>query len=302
MENSIGVILAFSIPIFDMEAKSMIESFQNAGIDEMYWPKEYTPRKAFQKALKDCVQGEEGFLVRDISPNKQQISAGLVHENKDRNAKKLDYDVKNIVTLDPNSETINGKNNFRTEAIADSYQYYRKSLGNLELLLKTKAMLFDVMAIEVLCFKAFFIPHKFKHLVDKVIVLFNLLAQKGAPVAVEVMGVDNNTETRNSVVQHFISQITQELDKETAFCLEQRKKYETGEYGFLKETAFRRLLGKVKFMEEQVRLYVQLLDIKPEEDAILWEKMDLLDKEISKNIDISQKEKKFSKKDALGLL
>lgn len=302
MDNSLGVILAFSIPIFDMDAKTMIEAFKQAGIDENYWPKEYTPRKAFKKALKDSVQGEDGFLVRDISPSKDKVSAGLVLEEKDRKDKNLNYDVKNVITLDADAETIVGKNDFRTEAVADSYLHYRKSLGNLELLFKTKELLFDAMAIEVLCYKAFFIPHKFKHLVDKIHVLFDLLAKKGAPVAIERMGVDNNGETRNNIVKHFVDQITTELDKEINFCLGQRQKFETGEYSFLKETAFRKLLGKISLIESQVKLYVQLLEIKPEEDGIIWEKMEVLDAEIAKNIDLSQKDKKFSKKDALGLL
>ncbi len=285
-----------------MEAETMIQCFKEAGIDEAYWPKEYSPRKAFKKALKESVQGEEGFMVRDISPNRTQVSAGLVLEEKDKAKKDFAYDVKNVITLDASSEVIKGKNDFRTETVAESYKFFRKSLGNQEFLVRIHELLESVMAIQVLCFKAFFIPHKFRPFVERMLVLFDLLAQKGAPVALEIMGVDNNTETRNNIVKHFIDQTLEYLDEETAFCVDQRNKYEAGEYKFLKEAAFRKMLARMAFVEEQMRLYIQLLEIKPEEDAIIWEKMELLDAELSKNIDLSQKGKNFTKKDAMGLL
>lgn len=301
-KTSFGVILSFFLPEFDLDKEKLFEAFQKSGIDEVYWPKERKTRKAFKKALKDSIDGEDGFLIRPCGTSKDAISAGLVLEQKDTIQKDLKYDVKNIITLNSNLETIVGKNDFRTSAIVESFKGHRQQIGNIEILFKLKELLFNSMAIEILCRKSHFIPAKFKENVDKILVLFGELANLGAPVAIEMIAVDSGTQTRNTIVNHFRTQTLVMLQKEIDFCVAQRQRFETGELKFLKESAFRNLLTKVKIIEERIKTYIQLLEMTTEEDKEIWEKMDELDEEINTNIDLSMKRKKVSKKDAMKFI
>lgn len=303
MENqSFGILLSFSISDFDLEATKIIESFQKADIDQKFWPTERKPKKAFQKALKEAIEGDTGFMVRSVEMSKNVVTAGLVLESKDTLQRDLKYDVRNVLTLNSENETIEGKTDFRTNAITESYKDYRQKLGGLEILFKMKEMLFHSMAIEVLCRKSYFIPAKFVSNVKKFDVLFDALSELGAGVQLEYIGVDSSTETRNNIVGHFRSQTIEALDKEILFCIKQREKFQNGTVKYLRETAFRHLLAKIKVLEERLKTYIQLLEMTPDEDKMIWEKMAQLDEEINTNIELSQKNKKFSKKDAMANL
>lgn len=301
-KNSFGVIVSFSMSDFNLNKEEVFEAFKAANIEEPFWPKERKPRSAFKKALKESVDGDTGFMIRQVNSNKDMITAGLVLEEKDEVQKDLNYDVKNVLTLHTDAEMIKGKTDFRTEAVAESYKAYRKQLGSMEILIKLKEYFFYSMAIEVLCRKSYFIPHQYKENVDKVVIVFNKLTELHAPVEIEMIGVDNNSDTRNTIVGHFISQTIEAISEEIEFCVDQRNKFERGELKYLRETAFRKLMLKVDALEERLQTYIKLLNMTPEEDKVLWEKMEQLDIEINTNIDLSQKHKKFTKKDALGLL
>jgi hypothetical protein len=299
MSNSFGVIVCFTLSEFDLSKEEIFNAYKVAGIDEVFWPRERKPRKAFKKALQESIDGDTGFMIRQVTSNKDLISAGLVLEEKDKVEKDLNYDVKNVLTLHTDAEVIKGKTDFRTEAVAEAYVNYRKRLGSMEILTKLHELFFHSMALEVLCRKAFFVPIKYKENVDKVVVFFSELEKLHAPVEIEMLAVDNNSETRNTIVNHFIGQTLEMINNEIEFCVDQRQKFESGEFKYLRESAFRRLLLKVKALEERLRTYIQLLEMTPEEDKALWERMEQLDKEITMNIDLSQKHKKYTKRDAM---
>lgn len=301
-KQSFGVILSFTVSDFDSPMVDVVNAFKKADIDQKFWPTERKPKKAFKKALKDSIEGDTGFMVRSVEMSKNVVTAGIVLESKDTLQKDLKYDVRNVLTLNSESETIEGKTDFRTNAITESYKDYRTKLGGLEILFKMKEMLFHSMAIEVLCRKSYFIPAKFVQNVDKFTVLFDALSDLGAGVGLESISVDSGSKTRDTIVSHFRSQTLAEIDKEILFCIKQRERFESGQVKYLRETAFRNLLAKVKVLEERLKTYIQLLEMTPEEDKIIWEKMEQLDDEISLNIDLSQKTKKFSKNDAMSQL
>jgi hypothetical protein len=286
--NTYGSIVAYKLSDFDMSRDVIETSFHSAGIEEVYVPNERMPRKAFQKALKDSIGGEDGFMIRPVLKKGAKMSSGLVQEQKDADNQDLKYNVANVLTLNSDSETISGKTGFRTDAVVESYKMYKGQLGALEISFKVKELLFNSMAIHMLCDKVIFVPYKYQENVDKIVRLFSNLKEAKAPVEIEVVGVDKGSTTRNTIVKQFATQTIRMLQKEIDFCKSQRNKFETGALKFLRPQAFRKQLGKIEVLDERIRTYITLLDLTPDEDRVILEKLEEVDTEISKNMELAQ--------------
>lgn len=288
INQSFGVIVSIKMSDFDLGKELVINAFHEAGFEDGMCPRERMPRKAFQKALQESIEGEEGFMIRPVFKKGSTMSSGLVKEQKDEDDKNLKYDVCNVVTLNSEMEVIQGKSNFRTEAIVESYKEYRAMLGATEIGFKLKELFFFSMAIDTLCGKCIFIPNKFKPNVDKVVKLFSILKAHKVDLQIEIMGVDNDTQTRNTIVKEFSTQTLDLLQDEVEFCLKQREKFRDGVIKYLRPTAFKKQLGKIKILEERIKTYIVLLALTPEEDRPIVEKLEEVNNEINKNIELAQ--------------
>src|SRR4029077_6943845 len=125
--------------------------------------------------------------------------------------------VHNVLTLNSELDVISGKSDFRTQAVVEAYQDYRNKLGGTEIGQKLKEIFFASMGIDILCDKCIFVPNKYRTNVDMVVKLFELLAKAGAGLQIEVMAVDNDTQTRNTIVREFSKQTIQLLENEIKF-------------------------------------------------------------------------------------
>jgi hypothetical protein len=293
-KESFGVIISFKMLDFDLPREDVLNAFHEAGIDEGLAPKERMPRKAFQKALKESIEGEDGFMIRPVVNDGSSISSGLVRESKDGGQKDLKYNVCNVLTLNSDLGVITGKSDFRTEAIVDSYKDYLSQLGTTEILAKIKYIFFVSMGIDILCDKCIFVPNKYKQNIDKVVKLFDILKAKGAGIEVEIMGVDSDTQTRNTIVKQFTIQTLKNLQDEIDFCLDQRQKFQDGTIKYLRPSAFRKQAAKIKTLEDRVKTYMVLLELSQDEEKVITEKLDEVEKEITHNMDLADKSNKKS--------
>jgi len=288
LDRSFGVIVGFSMSDFDLPKEVVMNAFHEAGLKEQFCPNERMPRKAFQKALKESIEGEEGFMIRPVVKSGSTMSSGLVEERKFGDIKDLIYNVHNVLTLNSELEIIQGKSDFRTEAIVESYKEYRNQLGAVEVGQKLKEIFFVSMGIDILCDKCIFVPSKYKVNVDKVENLFKLLVAAGAKgIQIQIIAVDTGTQTRNTIVEQFSRQTIALLEKEIAFALEQRQRFETGAVKYLRKTAFQKQLGKLHTLEERIKTYVVLLNLTSDEDKPILDKLEQADIEITKNIELA---------------
>lgn len=285
--RSFGVIVSLRMADFDLPNELVIACFHEAGIDEKFLPNGRMPRKAFKKALQESIQGEEGFMVRPVVKSGHTMSSGLVREQKDANEKNLKYDVCNVLTLNSEHEVIDGKSGFRTESIIESYKDYRGKLGAMEIGLKLKEIFFVSMGINVLCDKCLFIPNKYKPNIDKLVLLFASLRKNGAEATIEVMAVDSDTQTRNTIVSEFTKQTIEQLKKEAEFCYKQRERLETGAVKYLRPTAFKKQMDKMNMLKQRIQTYILVLELTPEEDLPITKALEEVETEIGKNMDLA---------------
>lgn len=294
-KKQFGLILACKLADFDIEKQQVVDAFESAGFDKKFFPSDRMPRRAFAKALKSSVEGEN-FLVRPVINEKGIMTCGLVQEDRDKTVKDLKYQVPNVLTLDSRLETITSKTNFRTQPIIDEYKASRQKLGTPEVALVIKLILYDAMGISVLCNKAVFIPYKFKESIERLKVLFEKLLSHDVECEIEALFVDDDSQTRNTIIRQFMKQTLATLGKELTFTIDQRKKYEEGRVKFLKPSAFRKQLARVQQIEERIKLYIPLLELSTEDAETLIQKMTQLDNEINKNIEFAAKNAEKIKK------
>ena len=299
--KSFGTILACSISESDVDKEEVKKAFVTAGFDPQYIPTQRMPRRAFRKALAESVEGED-FLIRAITTDNNQLSCGLVKEDIDKTQKNLDYEVSNVFTLDSSSDTIIAKGDFRKDSVAQSYESLITQLGAQEINAKLDQLLFDSLAIMVLCEKAVFVPRYYEMNVGKIVKLFEELTKLGFTAQVEVMSVDNDSRTRDNIVRRFMGQTIEYFKKETANIIDQRKNYENGKIKFLRPTAFRKKLLKLATIERRIKMYIQLLNLSAEDGEVLIKALTTYDEELRKNIDLAEQSaatKKKSKKAAM---
>lgn len=296
--KSFGIIVSAKLANFDLPKEIVAKAFRDAGIDEKFIPEDRVPRKAFQKALQEAITGEEGFMIRPVFKQGGMVSSGLVREKKNQTEKDLKYDVCNILTLNSDDETIEGKLDFRKEAIIESYKENKQRLGSLEIAFKIKEIFYVSMAINILCDKAIFIPTKYKVNIDKIAELFRLLRENGAVAQIDVIAVDGDSSTRNVIVKEFSSQTLFQLDKELEFSIKQREKLDSGKIKYLRPTAFAKQLDKLNMLKQRIQTYIILMDLTPEEDKPITDKLVQVETEILRNMDLcAARNQKFGKKD-----
>lgn len=294
MNNSFGYIVAIQMAGFNVPFQDAVQLYHDIGFEDKYIPNERMSRQAFKKALKDATAGEN-FMVRKINGKGSTLVCGLVQEERKEEEKDLKYDVANVLTLNADLDIIEGKTGFRMESIKEGFLDNKKSIGMVEITFKLKQLLFEIMAIDILCHKCIFVPSQYQPQINQIQKLFEGLKKFGANLHVDVIEVDNGTQTRKTILRSFSEQTVIYLQRQIDFCVFQRRRFETGEIKFLRPTAFRRLLDKVAIVEERVRTYIKLLSMDVEESQLIIQKIEEVDKEINTNIDLSVPSRKTRK-------
>jgi hypothetical protein len=112
--------------------------------------------------------------------------------------------------------------------------------------------------------------------------------------------VDDGTTTRDTIVKSWAEQTLGFLEKQVEFCKTQRQKYDSGEYKFLRPTAFRKILEKLDSIEKRIRVYIELLNMQQTEADPIIKKFEEAYAEVEKNIELASA-KGESKKMKLAL-
>lgn len=294
--ESFGVILSFVVPSFEANKEMVQNAFKTAGIPEAFIPSERFPQKAFTAALKESIRGDDGFMVRHVTNTKTRVVSGLVREEKDDTNKNLKYDVCNIVTFNSETETMSGRNDFRYSSIQESYKEKRIQISSVEFCRKLKEFMLYAMAIEILCKKAYFVPNLYKDKADAIVKLFETLKAQQIVLEIELVKVDDGSETRKAIVNNFTNQTIEGLDEELEKCYQQRSDFDSGKCHFFKSSAFRNQLAKLDVLEQRLKAYVLAMKLTPEEDKPILDKLELLRSTLVKNIDLAGSISKTAKK------
>lgn len=299
--ESFGIIVACSVPFFETDKEVIWSACKESGLKQAFFPEERKPGRAFAGALKEAIQGEPDFLVRNVIRTKAGMMSGLVKEEKLETQKDLNYTVTNVISFDSGTETIQGKSEFRTESVKEAYKLKRTQLSAVELNKSLKQIFWAAMSIDVMCKKAYFVPHKFIGEIDKVVRLFKILKEKGLVLGVEIVAVDKGSQTRNTIVSNFTQQTLEALDVELRFTYERREKFDAGNVKFFKARAFQKQLEKVSVMEERIKVYIVEMELTPEEDKPITDKLELVNQEIRRNIALAASLSKRTKPKLVAL-
>lgn len=280
--KSFGTICAIKNGDFSLPIKAVCECYSKAGIEDDYACKERISKRAFLQALKEGFQGDEGIMIRPMRKGRDYIF-GVVKEVSDLENRDIQYDLQNVVSFSPKSQIIEGKNSFRMEPIIESYKEKMLELGRPEFTITVNNVLYVSMAIKVMCNKCYFIPHKFKVNATKIKILVEELKKIGAPVDIEQVAVENNSETRDNIVRQFSSQMCTALASRIKFCIDVRRQVETGETSYIRYNRLVKLFEEYKALENKIRTYILLLDMTPEEDSKIVENLGELSNQIETN-------------------
>lgn len=111
----LGHLMWFSVGKQLVKSSDLLNTLQQAGLEESWMPNPIRSTDAFRRATKEIetkkATGQanvfENYLIREVFADRDQIQRNIVVETVDQNGKRLDYDSQaGIITLDKKNDSL----------------------------------------------------------------------------------------------------------------------------------------------------------------------------------------------------